>query len=55
MCWHALRSMCVTLSFPTSVHPNVVSERLGHASISETLNRYFHVTAARPFAQGRKL
>jgi integrase len=26
------------------VHPKIVQERLGHADISMTLNRYSHVT-----------
>jgi integrase len=29
------------------VHPKIVQERLGHADISMTLNRYSHVTPDR--------
>ena len=27
-----------------NVHPKIVQERLGHADVSMTLNRYSHVT-----------
>lgn len=38
-----LRHTCATLLLLASVHPKVVSERLGHSSIRETLDTYSHV------------
>lgn len=33
-----------TLSLKTGIHPTVVSERLGHATVGITLDLYSHVT-----------
>jgi site-specific recombinase XerD len=33
-----------TLLLAQGAHPRIVQERLGHADISMTLNRYSHVT-----------
>ncbi len=41
--FHDLRHTAATLLFLQSVHPKVVSELLGHASISITLDLYSHV------------
>ena len=41
--FHDLRHTCATLLLTQGVHPKVVSEMLGHASISITLDTYSHV------------
>lgn len=41
---HGLRHTWATLALQAGVHPKVVSERLGHANISITLDTYSHVT-----------
>jgi integrase len=41
---HDLRHTSATLLLAQGVHPKIVQERLGHADISMTLNRYSHVT-----------
>src|SRR5215210_3706124 len=43
--FHDLRHTSATLLLPSGEHLKVVQERLGHASISETLDRYSHVSA----------
>lgn len=40
---HDLRHAHATLLLQQGVHPKVVSERLGHASIAITLDTYSHV------------
>jgi len=42
---HDLRHTSETLMLANNVHPKIVSERLGHANIGITLDRYSHVTA----------
>lgn len=42
--FHDLRHTCATLLLAQGVHPKIVQERLGHANISMTLDRYSHVT-----------
>lgn len=42
---HGLRHTWATLALTAGVHPKVVSERLGHATVSITLDIYSHVTA----------
>lgn len=42
--FHDLRHNSATLLLAKGVHPKIVQERLGHADISMTLNRYSHVT-----------
>lgn len=41
---HDLRHTWATLALADGVHPKVVQERLGHASIGITLDLYSHVT-----------
>ena len=44
--WHRrrdLRHTCATQPLQAGIHPKVVSERLGHASIGITLDTYSHV------------
>ena len=43
---HDLRHTWATLALEAGVHPKVVSERLGHANITITLDTYSHVTPA---------
>ena len=39
---HALRHTFATLAMEANVHPKIVSEMLGHASIQTTLDLYSH-------------
>lgn len=41
--FHDLRHVCAMLMLSQGVHPKVVQERLGHASIGMTLDIYSHV------------
>lgn len=41
--FHDLRHTCATLLLSARVNPKVVSELLGHASVSITLDLYSHV------------
>jgi integrase len=41
--FHDLRHTCATLLLTKGAHPKVVSEMLGHSSISLTLDVYSHV------------
>lgn len=41
---HDLRHTSATLMLANGEHPKIVQERLGHANISMTLDRYSHVT-----------
>jgi integrase len=41
--FHDLRHTCATLLLSRSVHPKIVQELLGHATISITLDTYSHV------------
>ncbi len=43
---HDLRHGWATMALAAGVHPKVVQERLGHASISITLDTYSHVTGS---------
>jgi integrase len=40
---HDLRHTCATLLLSRSVHPKIVQELLGHATIAITLDTYSHV------------
>ena len=40
---HDLRHTCATLLLAKDIHPKIVSEMLGHANISITLDTYSHV------------
>jgi len=42
--FHDLRHSHATMLLLTGVHPKVAQERLGHSSISVTLDLYSHVT-----------
>jgi integrase len=44
--FHDLRHSYATLALKAGVHPKVVSERLGHATVGITLDLYSHVTPA---------
>jgi integrase len=50
-----LRHSCATLLLAANEHPKVVSERLGHASITLTLDTYSHVLPSMPQAALEKL
>ena len=41
--FHDLRHSHATLLFRAGIHPKVISERLGHASVAFTLDTYSHV------------
>jgi integrase len=43
---HDLRHTYATVALAAGVHPKIVSERLGHATIAVTLDLYSHVTPA---------
>lgn len=43
---HDLRHTHATLALKAGVHPKVVSDRLGHATVGITLDLYSHVTPA---------
>ena len=58
--FHDLRHTHASLMLKQGVHPKIVSERLGHATIGITLDTYSHVTpglqeaAALKFEEGLK-
>jgi integrase len=41
---HDMRHTSAALMLANGEHPRIVQERLGHADVSTTLNRYSHVT-----------
>jgi integrase len=43
---HGLRHTHATLALQAGIHPKVVSERLGHATVSITLDTYSHTIPA---------
>ena len=43
---HDLRHGWATLALGAGIHPKVVQERLGHANIAMTMDRYSHVIPA---------
>jgi integrase len=43
---HDLRHTHATLALRAGIHPKVVSERLGHATVSITLDTYSHAVPA---------
>jgi integrase len=45
---HDLRHTHATLALQAGIHPKVVSERLGHATVSITLDTYSHAIPAMP-------
>jgi len=52
---YRLRHTCATLLLAANEHPKVVSERLGHASITLTLDTYSHVLPSMQQAATEKL
>ena len=50
-----LRHSCATLLLAANEHPKVVSERLGHASVTLTLDTYSHVLPSMQQAASDKL
>jgi integrase len=42
--FHDLRHTSATLMLANGEHPKIVQERLGHANIGITLDRYSHVS-----------
>ena len=38
--WHDLRHTSLALAIADSAHPKAIQERMGHASITVTLDRY---------------
>ena len=53
--FHDLRHAHATLMLQNGVHPKIVSERLGHASIAITLDTYSHVLPGLQAAAAAKL
>lgn len=41
--FHDLRHTCASLLIAQGAHPKIIQERLGHASITTTMNRYGHL------------
>ena len=54
-CLYDLRHSCATLLLAAGEHPKVVSERLGHASVTLTLDVYSHVLPTMQEEASRKL
>jgi integrase len=50
-----LRHTCATLLLAANEHPKIVSERLGHATITLTLDTYSHVLPSMQQAASDKL
>jgi integrase len=50
-----LRRSCATLLLAANEHPKIVSERLGHANITLTLDTYSHVLPSMQQAASEKL
>jgi len=50
-----LRHTCATLFLAANEHPKIVSERLGHASITLTLDTYSHVLPTMQEGASQKL
>jgi integrase len=53
--FHDLRHTHATLMLGEGVHPKIVSERLGHATIGITLDTYSHVLPNLQEESARKL
>jgi len=52
---HGLRHTCATLLLAAGVHPKVVQERLGHASVAVTLDVYSHAAPGMQAAAAAEL
>lgn len=44
--FHGMRHFYASVSIAANLHPKIVQERLGHATISETLDTYSHLFPA---------
>lgn len=53
--FHDLRHTAATLMLEDGVHPKVVSERLGHASIAVTMDFYQHVSSTMQRSAARRM
>lgn len=53
--FHDLRHTAASLMLSAGEHPKIVQERLGHSSISMTLDRYSHVTSTMQEAAAERL
>jgi integrase len=53
--FHDLRHTCATMLLQQGVHPKIVQERLGHSSISITLDTYSHVVPGLQHAAANKM
>jgi integrase len=53
--FHDLRHTCAALSIAAGAHPKLISARLGHASITITLDRYGHLFPSVEEALAEKL
>ncbi len=53
--FHDLRHTAATIALADGENPKVIQQRLGHADISMTLNRYSHVTTAMQHAATERL
>jgi len=53
--WYDCRHTCATLLLAAGENPKVVSERLGHATVAFTLDRYGHVLPGMQAAASDKL
>jgi len=52
---HDLRHAHATILLEQGVHPKIVQERLGHSSVSTTLDIYSHVVPSLQQAAARKI
>lgn len=53
--WHDLRHTCAALSIASGAHPKLIQARLGHSSITLTLDRYGHLFPSVEEALGEAL
>ena len=53
--FHDIRHTMATLMLQAGIHPKIVQERLGHASIATTLDLYSHVSPGLQQAAAAKL
>ena len=53
--FHDLRHGAATLLLAAGVHPKVVQERLGHATVAITLDTYSHVVTSLQRDAARKI
>jgi integrase len=53
--WHDLRHTCAALAIESGAHPKLIQARLGHSSITITLDRYGHLFPSAEQALGEAL